>query len=138
MADHPTAPIADGQLLDRGIDRKLLHLRGLVLVRRILSDRGATWPELDPHSAQIRRLRNELADVSRHDPARVAASNGGADAVPSGARRRLGMRGRAGERRRNDVGDPDRRGGRGLEAAASNREPPGYRPGGGIASCARG
>jgi hypothetical protein len=83
MTDHLAPPIADEQLLDRRIDGELLHLRGLVLVRRLLSDRGATQPELDSHSAQIHRLRNELADVFRDSPGRVAASNDGvADELP--------------------------------------------------------
>jgi hypothetical protein len=39
----------------------VLHLRGLVLVRAILEQRGATAAELEQHSAEIERVRQELA-----------------------------------------------------------------------------
>ena len=50
-------------LLSREIDELLLHLRGLVLVRRILAERGATRAELDAHSAELERLRQHLGNI---------------------------------------------------------------------------
>jgi hypothetical protein len=56
-----STPSSDRDLLSREIDEQLLHLRGLILVRRILQDRGATQAELDDHTDQIQQLRSELA-----------------------------------------------------------------------------
>jgi hypothetical protein len=50
----------------------LLHLRGLVLVRAILEQRGATAAELEEHTAEIERVRRELARASL-DEAQQAA-----------------------------------------------------------------
>jgi len=50
-------------LLSPEVDDLLLHLRGLVLVRRILAERGATRAELDAHSAELARLRRRLGDI---------------------------------------------------------------------------
>jgi hypothetical protein len=47
------------------IDELLLHLRGLVFVRALLEDRGATPEELAVYAAEIERVRGELADASR-------------------------------------------------------------------------
>ena len=47
------------------IDRLLVRLRGLVLVRDLLERRGASKPELDAHSAEIERVRWRLADLVR-------------------------------------------------------------------------
>jgi hypothetical protein len=49
----------------REIDDVLLHLRGLVLVRQILEQRGASAAELEEHSAEIERLRERLAQLVR-------------------------------------------------------------------------
>ncbi|MGB2952394.1 MAG: hypothetical protein WBB74_03240 [Gaiellaceae bacterium] len=49
----------------REIDDLLLHLRGLVLVREILRQRGASVGEISEHSAEIDRLRDRLASVMR-------------------------------------------------------------------------
>ncbi|HEY3184481.1 MAG TPA: hypothetical protein VGJ77_16690 [Gaiellaceae bacterium] len=49
----------------REIDDLLLDARGLVLVRRILADRGATPEELDAHTAQLERTRERLAEMIR-------------------------------------------------------------------------
>jgi hypothetical protein len=57
---------SDG-LLDRELDDLLLKIRGLVLVRGILGERGATAAELDAHSAELARLRAVLAQ--RIEPA---------------------------------------------------------------------
>jgi len=47
------------------IDRLLLRLQGLVLVRDLLERRGASTPEIDAHSAEIERVRWRLADAVR-------------------------------------------------------------------------
>lgn len=56
----------DGAILvSREIDDLLLQVRGLVLVRPILSKRGATDHELDAHANELERLRRRLADLIR-------------------------------------------------------------------------
>jgi len=47
------------------IERLLVRLRGLVLVRNILEQRGASKPEIEAHSAEIERVRWRLADAVR-------------------------------------------------------------------------
>ena len=47
------------------IDRLLVRLRGLVLVRDLLELRGATRTEIEAHSAEIERVRWRLADLVR-------------------------------------------------------------------------
>ena len=47
------------------IDRLLVRLRGLVLVRSLLEQRGASTPEIEAHSAEIERVRWRLADIVR-------------------------------------------------------------------------
>ncbi len=42
----------------------LLHLRGLVYVRALLDERGATPEELAQYDAEIQRVRRELAAVT--------------------------------------------------------------------------
>ena len=59
--DAPTALAQSDGLLDRELDDLLLQIRGLVLVRGILAERGATAAELDAHSAELARLRGQLA-----------------------------------------------------------------------------
>jgi hypothetical protein len=57
---------SDGAVLvSREIDDLLLHLRGLVLVRPLLAERGATKDELDAHTNELERLRQGLADLIR-------------------------------------------------------------------------
>jgi hypothetical protein len=51
----------------------VLELKGLVHVRAILEDRGATQAELAEHSAAIERVRERLADVARADSLATAA-----------------------------------------------------------------
>jgi hypothetical protein len=48
----------------REIDDLLLHIRGLVLVREILRQRGATAAELDAHTAELERLKDRLAELA--------------------------------------------------------------------------
>ena len=48
-------------LLDREIDDLLLRLRGLVLVRDLLAQRGATAAEIDEHAREADRVRLRLA-----------------------------------------------------------------------------
>jgi hypothetical protein len=52
-------------LLGREIDELLLHLRGLVLVRELLAERGASSAELAAHTNELERLRQVLADQIR-------------------------------------------------------------------------
>ena len=54
-------------VLDHQVDDLLLHARGLVLVREVLARRGASHDELDAHSRELERVRNQLvATLSRH------------------------------------------------------------------------
>jgi len=48
----------------REIDDLLLHIRGLVLVREILEQRGASEAELEAHTAELERLKEELAQLA--------------------------------------------------------------------------
>jgi hypothetical protein len=54
----------------RELDDLLLHIRGLVLVREILKQRGASAAELDAHTAELDRLKGRLAELAV--PATVA------------------------------------------------------------------
>jgi hypothetical protein len=47
------------------IDLLLVRLRGLVLVRDLLQERGATRGEIDEHSAEIERVKWRLAGAVR-------------------------------------------------------------------------
>ena len=51
----------DRLLLSREIDDLLLHVRGLVLVREVLEDRGVSEDELHAHTRELERLRGRLA-----------------------------------------------------------------------------
>jgi hypothetical protein len=53
--------INGGAILDHSIDDLLLQARGLVLVRELLSKRGASSAELDEHTAELERVRTRLA-----------------------------------------------------------------------------
>jgi hypothetical protein len=46
------------------VDELLLHIRGLVLVREILRQRGASAAELDAHTAELERLKERLAELA--------------------------------------------------------------------------
>jgi hypothetical protein len=45
------------------VDDRLLHLKGLILVRGLLERRGASEIELVQHSDEIARIRTELAEL---------------------------------------------------------------------------
>jgi hypothetical protein len=53
------------QLLAHEIDDLLLQARGLVLVRDLLADRGATSTEVDAHTEELERVRTRLAAAIR-------------------------------------------------------------------------
>ena len=46
------------------LDDLLLHIRGLVLVREILRQRGASPAELDQHTSELERLKSRLAEIA--------------------------------------------------------------------------
>jgi hypothetical protein len=48
----------------REVDDLLLHIRGLVLVREILKQRGASAAELQAHTEELERLKDQLAQVA--------------------------------------------------------------------------
>ncbi len=48
----------------REIDDLVLHIRGLVLVREILERRGASEAELEAHTAELERLKEQLAQLA--------------------------------------------------------------------------
>jgi hypothetical protein len=50
-------------LLNHEIDDLLLQARGLVLVRDILSARGATREEIEEHTDELARIRRRLAET---------------------------------------------------------------------------
>jgi hypothetical protein len=49
----------------REVDDLLLSLKGLVLVRALLEDRGASAAEIRAHGDEIERLRARLAELVR-------------------------------------------------------------------------
>jgi hypothetical protein len=49
----------------REISDAVLQLKGLVHVRAILEERGATDAELAEHTAEIERVRDRLAALTR-------------------------------------------------------------------------
>ena len=53
----------DKALLTHDVDDLLLQARGLVLVRNLLAERGATRAELDEHTQELERVRRLLADT---------------------------------------------------------------------------
>ena len=57
----------DKGLLSQEIDALLLHARGLVLVRRLLAERGASHAELEEHTRELERIQRRLADMVRGD-----------------------------------------------------------------------
>jgi hypothetical protein len=52
-------------IVPNDVDRLLVRLRGLVLVRNLLEQRGATRTEIDEHSAEIERVKWRLAGAVR-------------------------------------------------------------------------
>jgi hypothetical protein len=61
---HTLLPHGDA-VLSRDVDDLLLQIRGLVLVRDILAERGASSSEIRAHSDEAERLRGRLADLIR-------------------------------------------------------------------------
>jgi hypothetical protein len=55
--------IEDAAILDRSIDELLLQARGIVLVRDVLAQRGASSAELDAHTRELERVRRRLAEA---------------------------------------------------------------------------
>ncbi len=53
----------DDALLGHEIDDLLLSLRGLVLVRDLLAERGASLEEIDQHGREADRVRARLATL---------------------------------------------------------------------------
>ena len=49
----------------RELDDLVLHLKGLVLVRKLRERDGADAAELDMYGAEIERVREQLAAVAR-------------------------------------------------------------------------
>jgi hypothetical protein len=59
-------PINDADrtvLLAPEVDDLLLQVRGLVLVRDLLAERGATRAEIDAHTDELARARHRLAVI---------------------------------------------------------------------------
>jgi len=56
-----------GRLADgfRELDDLVLHLKGLVLVRKVQETRGAGQDELHMYGAEIERVRDRLAELVR-------------------------------------------------------------------------
>jgi polyhydroxyalkanoate synthesis regulator phasin len=51
------------------VDDLLLRIKGLVHVRAILEDRGASYRELHEHTLEIERLRAQLAELVKESAA---------------------------------------------------------------------
>jgi hypothetical protein len=58
---------SDRAILATEIDDLLLRARGLVLVRDLLIERGASRAALDVHTDELERVRGRLADIVRGD-----------------------------------------------------------------------
>jgi hypothetical protein len=63
-------------VLSRELDDLLLDVRGLVLVRELLAERGATSDELEAHSDELARRRRRLAAMIE-GPVRGSGSEDG-------------------------------------------------------------
>ena len=50
-------------LLNREIDDLLLHMRGLAVVRDLLSSRGATSAEINAHTRELESVRSKLTEL---------------------------------------------------------------------------
>ena len=60
-------------VLSPELDDLLLDVRGLVLVRQLLAERGATRAELDAYADELERRRRRLAAMIKgHEPAELA------------------------------------------------------------------
>jgi hypothetical protein len=60
-------------VLGREIDDLLLRLRGLVLVRDLLAQRGATADEIDEHAREADRVRMRLTALIGGEEGAAAA-----------------------------------------------------------------
>ena len=49
--------------IGREVDDLLLQLHGLVLVRHLLTERGAAPADVDAHNAELERVRRRLAGL---------------------------------------------------------------------------
>ena len=49
----------------RELDDLVLHLKGLVLVRKVQETRGASHDELHMYGAEIERVRDRIAELVR-------------------------------------------------------------------------
>jgi DNA-nicking Smr family endonuclease len=58
----------------RELDDLVLHLKGLVLVRKLRERNGAEATELDMYGAEIERVRERLADFVKDANASRAAA----------------------------------------------------------------
>ena len=47
------------------IDRLLLHIKGLVYVRALLEENGASRTEIAQHTAELEHQREQLAELVR-------------------------------------------------------------------------
>lgn len=61
-----TEHIEGAAILDHEIDDLLLQARGIVLVRQVLAQRGASRAELDAHTAELERVRRRLVETIDH------------------------------------------------------------------------
>jgi hypothetical protein len=48
----------------RDVDEEIRHIRGLLLIRQLLAERGAPTPELHECDAVIEACRTRLADLA--------------------------------------------------------------------------
>jgi hypothetical protein len=55
----------EASLLSPEVDDLLLQIRGLLLVRDVLAQRGASSAEIRAHSEAAERLRGQLAELIR-------------------------------------------------------------------------
>jgi hypothetical protein len=56
-------PADTPSLLNREIDDLLLHMRGLAVVRDLLSSRGASSAEIIAHTRELESVRSRLAEL---------------------------------------------------------------------------
>ena len=57
----------EATLLGNEIDDLLLQARGLMLVRDLLVERGASEHEIDAHTIELDRVRGQLAELISGD-----------------------------------------------------------------------
>jgi hypothetical protein len=73
MSSAQTAAFRSRSAFEDDLNRLLLHIRGLVLVRALLEARGASQAEIADHSAELERQRERLAELvsqQMHPPRR--------------------------------------------------------------------